>query len=392
MKILFIITQSEIGGAQRYLLELTKYLSSKGHEIKVAAGEGDRELFEKFSIFNFQFSNTFHNFYYISNLVRNLNPIKDMFALFSILKIINTERPDILFLQSTKAGFLGSLSAKIACYMLHATCPKIIYRIGGWSFRDPRSWWMNKILFYMEKIGAAWKDAIIVNSEFDRQLAIDKKIAPRNKIIKIYNGIDPNEMKFLDREEARKEFSIFNFQFSNNIKLIGTIANLYATKGLEYLAEAAHLINVSGFRFQVSFMIVGEGKERPKLESLIKKYNLENNFFLIGRIENAYKYLKAFDIFVLPSVKEGMPWAILEAMAAEVPIIATQVGAVPEIIQDGKEGLLVPPGNSSAIAEKIKMLIENPALREELSTSALNKLEEFSLKKMLEESEKILTL
>ena len=203
MKILFIVTQSEIGGAQRYLLELTRYLSVQ-NKIAIAAGSGDKELFEMLhETCNMKHVTT----HYIPHLVRALNPAKDIIALFAILKLIKRERPDVLLLQSTKAGFLGALAGriyKIYYYMLHVTCyMRIIYRIGGWSFRDPRSWWMNKILFYMEKISAIWKDAIIVNSEFDKQLAIDKKISSTVKIVKIYNGIDPNRMEFFNKEKAR---------------------------------------------------------------------------------------------------------------------------------------------------------------------------------------------
>ena len=139
--------------------------------------------------------------------------------------------------------------------------------------------------------------------------------------------------------------------------------------------------------YKLNFIVIGEGQERIKLEKLIKKYKLENNFFLIGAISNAYKYLKAFDIFVLPSVKEGFPWAILEAMASKVPIISTKVGAIPEI----KPGILVNPKKSKQLAIVIESLIKNLELREKLVFNAKNKVEqEFSLEKMVDSIEKLL--
>jgi len=148
--------------------------------------------------------------------------------------------------------------------------------------------------------------------------------------------------------------------------------------------------------YNLKFLVVGEGRERKKLEKLIKKYYLEDDFFLAGAIPNAYKYLKAFDIFVLPSVKEGFPWTILEAMVAEIPIIATKVGGVPEILEDsstgsGQAGIIVEPKNPKQLAEAIQKLIENPDLRKKFSQKAKRRVKEkFSLDKMVNKIEKLL--
>ncbi|MBI1888490.1 MAG: glycosyltransferase family 4 protein [Candidatus Spechtbacteria bacterium] len=401
-KILFVITQSEIGGAQRYLLELAPYLASRGHQIAIAAGEGDGEMFAEFEL---KIMNQESRSYHIPHLTRNLNPLSDIRALFSVLKIIKKERPDVLFLQSTKAGFIGSLAAKL--FMIHDSrfVIRVVYRIGGWSFCDPRPWWMNQILFWMEKISACWKDVVIVNSEYDRQLALQKRIVSAERVVKIYNGIEPDRLKFLSKEQARN--SILSKLFTTSppspllrkergekkLLIIGAIANLYATKGIEYLIEAAKISSqLPIINYQLLFVVIGEGKELPKLESLIRKYNLEDTFFLAGRMSNASQYLKAFDVFVLPSVKEGFPWVLLEAMAAEIPIVATSVGAIPEIIEDGKDGFLVPPKNSQALAEKIALLvsIQNSDDRLSFVYSSKEKLKQFSLQKMLEESEKVI--
>jgi len=255
-----------------------------------------------------------------------------------------------------------------------------------------------------QKDSAHWKDIIIVNSEYDRKLAIDKEIASEEKIIKIYNGIDPTKLTFLSREDARKAIApsikypspakatVARQVLSiNNTILIGTVTNLYATKGIEYLIAAAHnLYLILNTRYLVRFVVIGEGPERKKLESLIKKYNLGDKFFLLGRIPKASKYLKAFDVFVLPSVKEGMPWVLLDAMAAKVPIIATNTGAIPEILEDEKEGLLVPTKNSSTLAKKIAVLIQDQDLQNRIIENACKKLSKFSQDTMLKESKIII--
>ena len=123
-----------------------------------------------------------------------------MNILKSVKKLLNKEKPDILFLCSSKAGFLGSfVGVKLR------RRPKIIYRIGGWTFNDPWPKWKKKLYVWIEKISAKWKDYIINNAESDRKQAIELKIRPKGEILTVYNGLDIDKLKFLSREEARKE-------------------------------------------------------------------------------------------------------------------------------------------------------------------------------------------
>jgi glycosyltransferase involved in cell wall biosynthesis len=348
-KVLFVVTQSEMGGAQRYIYEIAKGLAEK-HDILVAAGRGNGEFFEKLKTARVRTLTLKH-------MKRAPWPWQIARAVWEIRELLKKEKPDVLFLCSTTAGLLGSVAGRLL--KIENLKLKIVYRIGGWAFRDPRSFWKNWLILMAEKLTAPLKDLIVVNSEIDRELALKYKIAPPERIIKIYNGIDSNSLKFLP-PEPKKE------------KIVGCVANFYKTKGLEYLIEAARVINAQ-------FKIIGDGKLRPQLEGLIKKYHLENKVFLAGRIPDAYKYLKAFDVFVLPSLKEGFPWIILEAIAAEIPIVATNVGAVPEILP--KE-FLVNPGDAQALAKKISWMLEHPAI---------TKLRpEFTWQKMVSETEKLL--
>jgi len=387
-KILFIVTQSEFGGAQRFLWNLisglTQIVKQKDADIVVAAGpEGDDEngllrFLEKKGI------NTKH----LKYLRRGVNPLFDYLGTVEILGLIKKEKPDILFLCSSKAGFLGSLAARLYKSALQ---PKVIYRIGGWAFNDPRPFWQKLLYKFIEKISARWKDVIIVNAECHRKQAIELGIKSRGEILTIYNGIDINNLVFFDKEQAREKLNYLisnsKFLISNqipisNYQIIGTIANLYPAKGIEYLIEAANLLKDKN----IKFIVIGEGMERNKLEGLIKKHRL-NNFFLIGAIPDAYKHLKVFDLFVLPSVKEGFPWTILEAMLAEVPVIATKVGAVPEI----QPGILVEPRNAKELSDAIKKLLRSKNLREKLTKEAKETLElKFTLNKMVKEIKKLL--
>ena len=406
-KILFIITQSEMGGAQRFLLNLLSHilhqadpLSSKNggglgtgqvssrYEIMVATGsDGGGELADKLKSLNIEIST-------LENLKRDVNPINDIKAVFEIRKLIETFKPDTLFLLSSKAGFIGSLAT---CYMLHTTRPRVIYRIGGWTFNDPWPRWKKKLWVWLERLSAPWKDIIIVNNQHDLEQASQLGIKPRGKLVLIHNGIDPYKLEFLPRDEARvKLFEKTNlkgvrypsFKVPDPLTIIGTVANFYRTKGIEYLIEAAEYFkNNEG----VVFVVIGDGPLKKELVSSIKYYGLEKKVFLLGQLTDGYKYMPAFDVFVLPSVKEGFPWAIIEAMSAKLPVVATRVGAVPEIIENGRNGFIVEPHNPAALAAKIKELLASDHLYKEFSIQGHQTvLFNFSEDKMLKEVEALL--
>lgn len=366
-KIVFIVTQSEMGGAQRYVLAASIFFAKEHYEVSVAAGEGDSQLFKELpkSITTAK----------LNHLKRTSLPLEAIKGVWEIVKLLRREKPDVLFLNSTMAGVLGSKAAFL--YKIFSRKPlKIIYRIGGWAFNDPKPQWQKKAILLAEKATAPLKDKIIVNSEFDLQCALKYEIAPKEKFVLIHNGINPKQLKFLPKGESRKALNL-----SAREMVIGTIANFYKTKGLQYFIEAA---GIKTFRqLPAKFIIIGDGPERIKLENLIKEKGLQEKVILFGRISEASRYLKAFDVFVLPSLKEGFPWVILEAMAAGVPVVATKVGALQEIIKNKKSGLLVKPGDSKQLGEAVKKILRDAKLRKNLASEAKKRVKDFSESEML---------
>lgn len=372
IKILFIITQSELGGAQRWLFDTVTHLSKNKYEIIVAATPSPYrqatsllDKLEKNSI------TTKH----LKHLIRPLHPIQDPLGLIELYQLIKKERPEIIQLCSTKAGLLGAVAGKLA------GVKKIIYRIGGWSFNDPRPHWQNKIFFWIEKLSAPLKDIIIVNSQHDYDQAIKLKITNKNKLFLIYNGIKLDNVGYNSNKTSAKNRPAVP---ESHLKInIATIANFYPTKGLKYLIESIKILQTKNYKLKT--IIIGDGPQRLELENLIKKYNLQDTIKLAGQQTNPWQYLSTYDVdtFVISSVKEGLPYVLLEAMSFGLPIIATRVGGIPEIIQDQKNGLLIPPKNPTALAQAIETLIKNPNLKNQIARQAKIDIKKHSLENMV---------
>jgi len=370
-KILYFITQSEFGGAQRYVFDLANNLKSN-FQVAMALGEQGKngklaKILDENNI----------KYFIIPHLKRSISPFNELLALYEIIKLIKQYQPDIIHLNSSKISILGSIAALF-------TNSKIIYTVHGWVFNEPLPWLVKKFYLYAEKLTASLKDKIICVSEYDKQLALKHKIAPASKLVTVHNGMAPIE--FLSKEQAQRLLlsKIRNSKFEIRNFLIGSIGNLYKTKGFTYLVEAANIL-ISSYRLPLTFIVIGDGSEQKNLENLIAKYNLKNNFILAGQIDEAAKLLKAFDVYVCSSVKEGLPYTVLEAMSAGLPIVSTRVGGIPEMLEHEKTGLLIKPAEARDLAEKIKTLLDNKTLAARLGEQARQGIQKnFSMTKMIE--------
>jgi len=373
-KILYVITQGEWGGAQRYVHDLAVN-APDDWEVFVAVGEkeGKKDLQNKIE----RIKDYKIKIIKLKHLVRRICPWHDILAVFELRRLYKTLKPDVIHLNSSKAGIVGSL-ARIGIASSPLGTPRndnVVYTVHGWVFNEP-SRKIGRILYrWLEKYTAKLKDKIIVLSDRDYNDGVNLGIV-KNKLVKIPLGIE--KPMFLERSEARNQMEKWsNGQIDSETKLIGTIANLYKTKGLDILVEATKDSRLRG-NDAVKFIIIGEGPEREKLQQQINKLQI-NNVHLLGSIENANQYLTAFDIFVLPSRKEGLPYTLLEALSANLPIIATNVGGIPEIIENEKTGL-VSPVSSELLAQNLIKLISNKNLQEQFKQ---NPKPNYTLEKML---------
>ncbi len=307
-KVLYLITKSNFGGAQRYVYDLATALPREKYEAVVAFGgtgaPGSKpgQLAEMLGEANV-------STVYLSTLGRDYS-IMDVRAFFEILQLIKIERPDVLHLNSSKAGGLGALAGRL-CHV-----PHIIYTAHGWPFWEERNivWVFTARLFSW--LTALLSHKIIVVSDYD--LSVAKKMPfAAHKTIRIYNGID---IRFpLGSGQAIRD------NFPKGVRVIGTIGELTKNKNQISLIEQAKKDPA------MYVAIVGAGEDRLYLMKKIEEYGLKNRVKLFGFMP-ASEVLRGFDAFTLPSLKEGLPYVLLEARLAGLPIVANRVGGVGEIL------------------------------------------------------------
>jgi len=339
-KILFVITQGHWGGAQKYVFDLAGEFNARGHEVAVAVGEpnGGRELQEKLRANRIEV-------FQLKNLARPISFWHDAAAIFELAGLYKKWQPRAVHLNSSKAGVLGSLAKFLLAKKQRS---KIIYTAHGWAFLEPVSFLTKAVYFWAEKFSAAWKDKIIVLSGKELTVSREELGIKKDKLVKISHGVKL-ERELYSGEEARK-----NLDLPASGKIIGVVAGFYATKGLDVLLMA--MKNISP---EVKLVLVGVGPEKDELYKMIKDLGLGSRVFLPGQVVDAYRYFTAFDLFVLPSRKEGFPYVILEAGLAGVPVVATDVGGAGEMIEDKKTGRLVPPEDPNKLAEAINEMLSD---------------------------------
>ena len=382
MKILYIITKSEYGGAQTHVSQLAQYMAEKGHSVGVMShleGEKRKEIknskFQipnKFKIQNSKQKRNEIKFYSNPYFKNSYNPVLGLKAMAEIGRAVDDFNPDIVHCHSTVAGFWARLCIKNRI--------PTIFTAHGWAFTEGVSFLRKNLIVWAEKLAAKYCSKIICVSEYDKQLALKYKIVPEGKIITIHNGVEIDKAKSLKRKAQ-------NNNSKCKIVFVGRLAEpkdpILLIKTYNELTEEV--------KAKSEVLIVGEGEKRKELEKFIKENKLNEKVKLFGSLsrEKVFEILRESNIFVLTSNYEGFPITILEAMSCGLPIIASNVGGIREIVVS-ETGYLVNKLDIEAFKKALTELIENPELRERMGENARKKVEDnFSLEKMLRETEKV---
>ena len=301
--------------------------------------------------------------------------ITDFFATFKLFKFISKNKFEIVNTHTAKAGFVGRTAAWLA------RVPIIIHTAHGLVVHEYLSSVKKFIYKFLERwIGKKTRKFIVVTDKVGEEL-IKAGIASKDKIRRIYNGIDVKKFeaaKDISKKELRKNFNEEDI-------IVGTISRLVPDKGLEKLIAAFASIEIKNSKL----VIAGDGPLKNSLIHLAEKLEIKNNVSFIGWQNDVPKTLASFDIFCLPTLREGFGYVFLEAQAAGVPVIATKIEPLTETMRDGESALLVSPDSEKEIAEAIKRVIKDEELRLNLiANGRKNVSDNFSQKKQLEEISK----
>ena len=374
-RILFIITKSNFGGAQRYVFDLVTNLPRDRFSVAVVVGApaGIRgELAEKLT-------NADAPMYALASLGRDIAPWRDMRSFFEIRSVIKAFKPDVVHLNSSKAAFLGALAARTMAV------PSIITTIHGWPYLEKRNILWRFVIAFASWIVALASSKVICVSSTDKRAARWMPFVGRRFVV-VHNGIAP--FSVLAREQAREGlFPAEETATHSNDLWVTTMAELNPNKNHLTALKTVEEYNSVHSR-KIFYCIFGDGETRAAIEEYIAAHALSEQVRLLGNVTDSRKFMGAFDAFLWPSRKEGLPYALLEAASAGLPVIASRVGGIPEIIEHERSGILIGDAEDHvAFADALDRIAEDSSMRELFVRDMRNRIRTlFSLKAMLEET------
>jgi glycosyltransferase involved in cell wall biosynthesis len=331
-RILLFVTLAETGGAQTYVASLLAPLA-ESFDVAVAA-HGDGPLRDAARAAGVRFIPLKH-------VRRPLSLWRDMLGLLELLALLRRERPHIVHVNSAKAGALGRLAAWLV------RVPIRIYTVHGWAF-GAHGWPASVLYRWAERSLRPLTTVTVCVADSERRAGLAAHTCDDRTTVVIRNGVDPVPFQARGAHSGRSR--------------LVTVGRLQAPKDAITLVRA--LATLRGRPFEA--VLVGDGPDRPAVEEEVRRLGLESAVELLGERDDVPELLGTGDIFVLSSHSEGLPLSILEAMAAGLPVVASNVGGVSEVVVDGETGLLVPPSDAQSLAAAIERLLEDPVLRQRL--------------------------
>lgn len=339
-KILQCITLSEAGGAQQVVKHLCEGFYKENNIILATSPNG--ELVKSVANFGIKV-------YPLHNMKRNISPINDFKTLMQLIHIIRHEKPDIVHCHSWKAGVLGRIAA------FFCGVEKIYFTVHGWSVLSKPNKILRAIFICIEKILALITTKLIFVCEEDRKQGLSLNIASKEKLYTIYNGI--NDIKKIKSKSIRALYKI-----PEDAIILCSVARIASQK--RCFETVSIMAEIMKKRKDIYFIFVGDGPLFKQMENTVKQYGIEQRFVFAGSQNNVPDYLNSTDIFLLLSNYEGLPISLLEAMCMGLPLVASNVGGVCELIEDNNNGFLV-SNDEKEIIYKLNILIEDNKKREE---------------------------
>jgi len=314
------------------------------------------------------------------NLVQPLDPARDVRSLVDLVRFLRKNSYHIVHTHNSKGGFIGRLAARLA------GIPVIIHTVHGFAFHDQESPWKRYLYLTLERIASHWCDVMIFVSQPLIDWALREQVVGRRKIEKIYSGIQLDKFKPVGGQEQKEIRQRWGLEGDDVV--IGIVSKLWEGKGHSVLIDAFAEIKRSVARAKL--LIVGEGHLYDDLCKMARGRGVSSDVIFTGFQKDVAPLIAIFDVAVLPSFFEGMGRVLLEAMAMEKPVVASRVGGIPDVVEDGVTGILVSPGNANELARAIKKILGDRKLSREMGKAGRRKMtESFSADFMVKEINRV---
>ena len=335
IRVLRLFSRLNIGGPAIHVILTTAGLDPKRYDSLLVVGrEGDREgnflnLAEAKGI----------PLRIIPTFGRRIDPLRDLITLVSLFRLMRRERPDIVHTHTAKAGALGRVAARLA------GVPVVVHTFHGSVFDGYFGPSVARFFQWIERILALGTDTIVAVSERVAADLAERKIAPRRKIEVVPLGLELGRFQDVQqrRGELRRELGV-----PPRARLVGSVGRLVAIKDLGTLLRS--MAQLSATQPDAILLVVGDGPDRPALEMEAERLGLGSRARFLGFRDDLERIYADLDVAVNCSLNEGTPVALIEAMASGVPVLATAVGGTPDLLEEGRLGRLVPPGDPNALA------------------------------------------
>ena len=366
--VLHIITRLIVGGAQENTMLTADLLDPERWDVDVVSGPQtgpEGSLIEEARARGVPLTIE-------PNLVREVNPVKDLLALLALYRHIRRGRYAVVHTHSGKAGMLGRWAAWLA------RVPIVIHTVHGWSHHERQHLLARRVFILLEQLTAPITDKLIVVSPRNTEKGLADGIGSPDKYVTIRSGIDLDRFRTPSRprQAVRAELDV-----PQDAPVVGTVTRLSPQKApLDFVKAVARLPSQ---RPNVHFVMVGDGPLRAEVEAEIRAQGLSERVHLTGLRRDVPDLMHSFDVFALSSLWEGLPRVLPQAMAAGLPIVATAVDGNAEAVNDDLNGFLTPPGDPQAFAEALLTLLEDPALAARMGQAGLDRVDEFGARKMV---------
>lgn len=309
----------------------------------------------------------------LSSLVRKISPVQDLCAFFSLWRLLIREKPSIVHTHTSKAGILGRWAAKMA------GIPIIVHTPHGHVFYGHFADFISRIFLVLEKITSPITDIIVALTEAERKDYINLRICVPDNILTIHSGVEIDRYTY-----ARVNIDEMKHSLGLNSRdlVVGTVGWLLPIKGPMYLLKAMEGVWQS--HPDTSLVYVGKGDLEEELKKEAFRIGVSDRVTFLGWRDDVPEIMQLLDIFVLPSLNEGMGRVLVEAMAAGKAIVASDTGGIPDLIIHGHNGLLVPPEDSSRLAEAIITLLKDTHRRKEMGKNGTLLAKRYSVESMVD--------